>query len=137
MASTDPCDDFPLLRKLPDWLSPWRAEALRLHKWEMQLWGGFMDQLKGEREALTSVNSYVNDMLEDRERNGDGFDGKGLGLSEKGLMSDALLACMCLSVFPSAVSFLTLTYVAPLSRQRSYSPGSWFGHGESGGNSLS
>lgn len=66
----------------------------------MQLWGGFMDQLKGEREALTSVKSYVNDMLEDRERNGDGFDGKGLGLNEKGLMSDTLLACVCSRPFP-------------------------------------
>lgn len=89
----NPCDDFPLLRLLPDWLAPWRKEALRLHKWEMQLWGGFMDELKGEREALSSVPSYVNDMLEDRQKNGNGYDGSGLGLdAASGRMSDTLLA---------------------------------------------
>ena len=58
----------------------------------MELWGGFLERLKKERQDGTARASYVNDVLQKREEALPGFDGKGTGLVD-GQPTDLLLAC--------------------------------------------
>ncbi|KAH8834977.1 cytochrome P450 [Flagelloscypha sp. PMI_526] len=41
-------DAFPILRRLPDFLAPWRHRANEMHQWEMNLWGGLLNDLKND-----------------------------------------------------------------------------------------
>ncbi|RDB14793.1 hypothetical protein Hypma_016543 [Hypsizygus marmoreus] len=85
-------DVFPILRKLPDFLAPWRVEARQMHEWEMELWGGFLHDLKSEMSAGCIPNdSYVSTYLKARSDAGHA-NAPGCGLTPDGWLKDKLLA---------------------------------------------
>lgn len=84
------CDDFPLIRHLPDILAPWRKKGLALHRWEMELWGGLLRRMKDEREQGTATACYVGDLLEKRGED---------GTKDSENLSDLLLSCAYASRF--------------------------------------
>ncbi|KAL9938011.1 hypothetical protein V8E36_003556 [Tilletia maclaganii] len=86
------CDDFPIVRYLPDFLAPWRKKALDLHKWEMELWGGFLKRMKAERETNSQTPCFASHALDARASKAPGYEGEGFGLDASGNMSDILLA---------------------------------------------
>ncbi|OBZ66682.1 hypothetical protein A0H81_13116 [Grifola frondosa] len=47
-------DALPILDWLPDWMSPWRAKALRMHEREMRLYQRLADEVKGRLDAEDS-----------------------------------------------------------------------------------
>ncbi|ESK98378.1 cytochrome p450 [Moniliophthora roreri MCA 2997] len=85
-------DTFPVLRKLPDILAPWRVVGRRMHEWEMELWGGFLESCKGEiREGKERVANYVSTYL--RQRADAGIEeAPGKGILPNGHLTDKLLA---------------------------------------------
>ncbi|KAL6304972.1 cytochrome P450 [Sparassis latifolia] len=86
-----PADAFPILRKLPDFLAPWRQQARKMHDWEMQLWGGLLNDDKNALRKGIARESFVNSYL--RARGDAGHeDAPGCGVTEDGWMRDKLLA---------------------------------------------
>ncbi|KAH9941438.1 cytochrome P450 [Amylocystis lapponica] len=80
-------DVFPLLRLLPDCLAPWRAHGRKLHTWEMELWGGLLEESK----TALSPRGYVPEYI--RARADAGFaDAPGKGVTADGWMRDMLVA---------------------------------------------
>ncbi|OBZ66704.1 Fumitremorgin C synthase [Grifola frondosa] len=47
-------DALPILDWLPDWMSPWRAKALRMHEREMKLYQRLAGEVKGRLDAEDS-----------------------------------------------------------------------------------
>ncbi|CAD6912244.1 unnamed protein product [Tilletia controversa] len=86
------CDDFPIVRMLPNFLAPWRKKGLDLHKWEMELWGGFLNRIKAEREESRETPCFASHALENRATKAPDYNGEGFGLDSGGNMSDILLA---------------------------------------------
>ncbi|ESK96459.1 cytochrome p450 [Moniliophthora roreri MCA 2997] len=85
-------DAFPILRKLPDILAPWRIAGRRMHEWEMELWGGLLERCKEEiRQGKEHVTNYVVTYL--RQRMDAGIDeAPGKGVLPNGHLTDKLLA---------------------------------------------
>ncbi|TFK33619.1 cytochrome P450 [Crucibulum laeve] len=84
-------DAFPILRKLPDFLARWRVEARKMHEWEMELWGGLLNELKSDMANGISSDSYVGTYLKQRADAGQEV-APGCGLTEDGWLKDTLLA---------------------------------------------
>ncbi|KIK51470.1 hypothetical protein GYMLUDRAFT_78193 [Collybiopsis luxurians FD-317 M1] len=84
-------DIFPILRKLPDFLAPWRAAGRKMHEWEMELWGGILESGKKLLSAGTA-NTYVNTYLRKRSERGHPLDVPGVGLTDDGKIS--VFACI-------------------------------------------
>ncbi|KIK64878.1 hypothetical protein GYMLUDRAFT_160779 [Collybiopsis luxurians FD-317 M1] len=85
-------DVFPILRKLPDFLAPWRVAGRKMHEWEMELWGGFLESGKKLLSAGTANTSYVNTYLRERSEGGHPLDVPGVGLTDDGFLRDKLVA---------------------------------------------
>ncbi|KAK7061088.1 hypothetical protein VNI00_000823 [Paramarasmius palmivorus] len=85
-------DAFPIFRKLPDCLAPWRIAARKMHEWEMELWGGLLERCKEEiRQGKEHVTNYVVTYL--RQRMDAGIeDAPGKGILPNGHLTDKLLA---------------------------------------------
>ncbi|THG95716.1 hypothetical protein EW026_g5985 [Hermanssonia centrifuga] len=84
-------DAFPILRTLPDCFASWRARAREMHAWEMELWGGFLDEhKKSVMKGDTSRDCFVSAYLRSREEGGHG-EAPGLGITEDGWMRDKML----------------------------------------------
>ncbi|KAH9919346.1 cytochrome P450 [Amylocystis lapponica] len=80
-------DVFPILRLLPDILAPWRVSARKMHEWEMELWGGLLEDSKASPRARGYVHEYM------RTRAEAGLeDAPGIGLTDNGWMRDKLVA---------------------------------------------
>ncbi|KDQ51281.1 hypothetical protein JAAARDRAFT_706542 [Jaapia argillacea MUCL 33604] len=84
-------DAFPILRKLPDWLAPWRVEGRKMHEWEMELWGGLLEDIKNDMKNGIARDCYVGEYLRQRAESGI-EDAPGCGLTENGWLKDKLLA---------------------------------------------
>ncbi|KAG7086431.1 hypothetical protein E1B28_002385 [Marasmius oreades] len=85
-------DSFPVVRKLPDFLAPWRDAARKLHDWEMGLYGGLVDLCKSDLLAgKEHVTNYVTTYLRQRLEAGI-QDAPGKGVREDGHLTDKLLA---------------------------------------------
>ncbi|SJL15448.1 related to Cytochrome P450 [Armillaria ostoyae] len=84
-------DAFPILRKLPDALAPWRIKGREMHEWEMELWGGLLDDIQADINKGVSVPCYVGTYLKQRAENGHA-EAPGCGLTEDGWLRDKLLA---------------------------------------------
>ncbi|KAH9941443.1 cytochrome P450 [Amylocystis lapponica] len=80
-------DAFPVLRLLPDILAPWRVAARKAHAWEMELWGGLLEESKATPHARGYVPEYM------RARGDAGHaEAPGRGLTEDGWMRDMMVA---------------------------------------------
>ncbi|KLO13195.1 cytochrome P450 [Schizopora paradoxa] len=65
-------DMFPVLDRLPDFLSPWRKEALKKHEYEMGLYGRLFLEVK-ERSKVpgsTANECFAARLWEEREKHG-------------------------------------------------------------------
>ncbi|EMD31065.1 hypothetical protein CERSUDRAFT_60535 [Gelatoporia subvermispora B] len=85
-------DVVPFLRMLPDILAPWRSEAGAKHRWEMELYGGLLEE---EKDALnyqgTVRDSFLNTYL--RARAAAGYaTAHGNGTTTDMWMRDTMLA---------------------------------------------
>ncbi|KAG7098797.1 hypothetical protein E1B28_000702 [Marasmius oreades] len=86
-------DAFPIFRKLPDWLAPWRVAARKMHEWEMELWGGLLQRCKNElRAGKEHVTNYVSTYLRQRIDSTGIEDAPGKGILPNGHLTDKLLA---------------------------------------------
>ncbi|KAF8810830.1 cytochrome P450 [Phlegmacium glaucopus] len=85
-------DVFPIIRKLPDVLAPWRIAVQKMHEWEMELWGGLLDGGKRMIEDRIPNTSYVNTYLRTRSDAGHPLSVPGVGLTPDGFLRDKLLA---------------------------------------------
>ncbi|KZT13049.1 cytochrome P450 [Laetiporus sulphureus 93-53] len=84
-------DAFPILRKLPDFLAPWRIEGRKMHQWEMDLWGKYFDEGKAATEQGINRHGFINQYL--RARMDAGVENApGNGLTDKGWMRDKMIA---------------------------------------------
>ncbi|KAJ7579229.1 cytochrome P450 [Mycena floridula] len=83
-------DAFPILRKLPDFLAPWRVEGRRMHEWEMDLWGGLLKDIQTDMKNGIMTDCYVGNYL--KQRNEHIQEAPGRGLTEDGWLRDTLLA---------------------------------------------
>ncbi|OCH92574.1 cytochrome P450 [Obba rivulosa] len=84
-------DVVPLLRKLPDWMSPWRVEAKSRHEWEMGLFGGLLDEEKAALRSGTVRDTFLNTYLRGRAASGHA-EAPGRGLAGDVWMRDKMLA---------------------------------------------
>ncbi|KZT25427.1 cytochrome P450 [Neolentinus lepideus HHB14362 ss-1] len=84
-------DAFPILRKLPDILAPWRLKGRKMHEWEMELWGGLLDDIKVDMKNGVFRDSYVGNYLKERAEKGK-EEAPGCGLTDDGWLRDKLLA---------------------------------------------
>ncbi|KAL0058308.1 hypothetical protein AAF712_015025 [Marasmius tenuissimus] len=111
-------DTFTFLQKLPDFLSPWRLKAQRMHQRELNLYGGFLDQIRAEHNAGTShqecfVGKYlkardVSVSVSDPEQREQATSGCGL-TSDGGWLRDTLLAYTAGSVLEAGSDTTTST----------------------------
>ncbi|KAF9263362.1 cytochrome P450 [Marasmius fiardii PR-910] len=86
-------DAFPIFRKLPDWLAPWRVAGRKMHEWEMELWGGLLQHCKSElRAGKDHVTNYVSTYLRQRIDSTGIEDAPGKGVLPNGHLTDKLLA---------------------------------------------
>ncbi|KZP07622.1 cytochrome P450 [Athelia psychrophila] len=84
-------DTFSFLRKLPDFLAPWRVAAKKMHDWEMELYGGLVEEIQVGLKQNKDNQSYTGTYLKDRADAGHS-DAHGLGLTGDGWMRDEYLA---------------------------------------------
>ncbi|KAH9921903.1 cytochrome P450 [Fomitopsis serialis] len=85
-------DVFPLIRRLPDFLAPWRVKAHGLHLWEMGLWGGLVDECKVALRSGENRRGFVCSYLTARAAAGE-ENAPGKGLTKGGWIQDDFLAC--------------------------------------------
>nr|BAK09499.1 cytochrome P450 [Postia placenta] len=92
-------DVFPILRRLPDILAPWRKEGRRMHEWEMGLWGKLLDECSSDIAKGIARTGFVSDYLRARAEAGLG-DLPGNGATDDGVgwMRDKFLAYTAASV---------------------------------------
>lgn len=109
------CDAFAFVRKLPDWLAPWRVQAKAMHKWEMELWGGLLERTKRDRQHGRPCQGYVASVLDRRQHAPSSASFDGSGLTAEGEMTDLLLAYTAATVLEagsdttaSSISFFIL-----------------------------
>ncbi|KAJ3558921.1 hypothetical protein NM688_g646 [Phlebia brevispora] len=83
-------DAFPIMRKLPDALAPWRKEGRKLHNWEMELWGGLLAEQQALIRSGVHGESFVSAYLTARAEAGlENLPGR--GVTDDGWMRDELL----------------------------------------------
>ncbi|KAH9921876.1 cytochrome P450 [Fomitopsis serialis] len=82
---------FPLLRKLPDFLAPWRVKARTLHLREKRLWEGLVEDCKADMQNGEDRSGFVNSYLNARARAGQ-ENAPGKGFTEGEWMQDKFLA---------------------------------------------
>lgn len=63
-------DYFPILQKLPDWMSPTKRFAKKLHKEELALYKSYMLKVRERLEAGTANKNFVEDMFKHQEKHG-------------------------------------------------------------------
>ncbi|EMD31066.1 hypothetical protein CERSUDRAFT_120119 [Gelatoporia subvermispora B] len=94
-------DVVPLLRALPDWLSPWRVQAKKMHEWEMGLFGGLLEEEKTILSKGAARDNFLNTYL--RARAAGGYaDAPGNGLVGDVWMRDKMLAYTAGSLLEAA-----------------------------------
>ncbi|KZT01367.1 cytochrome P450 [Laetiporus sulphureus 93-53] len=84
-------DTFPILRRLPNFLAPWRTEARNMHDWEFSFWRSMVDDCRAAMQKGTSRESFVSDYLQKRAGAG-AEDAPGKGITDDGWMRDKFLA---------------------------------------------
>ncbi|KZT67961.1 cytochrome P450 [Daedalea quercina L-15889] len=84
-------DTFPILRRLPDILAPWRVEARQLHLRERGLWEGLVDDCKASMQAGEERGGFINSYLNARAMAGHA-NAPGNGFAEGEWMQDKFLA---------------------------------------------
>ncbi|PCH35538.1 cytochrome P450 [Wolfiporia cocos MD-104 SS10] len=83
-------DIFPILRKLPDVLAPWRREGLAMHQLELSLYGGFLDEGHDAVRKGIARHGFINTYLRARANAGQ-ESAPGKGVTENGWMRDKQL----------------------------------------------
>ncbi|KZP29027.1 cytochrome P450 [Athelia psychrophila] len=83
-------DGFTFLRKLPDFLAPWRVAVKKMHEWEIGLYSGFFEEVRAELKKNKDNQSYVGSYLKDRAESGNS-DAPGIGITDDGWMRDEYL----------------------------------------------
>ncbi|KAK1219761.1 hypothetical protein PQX77_017501 [Marasmius sp. AFHP31] len=111
-------DTFTFLQRLPDFLSPWRLKAQRMHRRELNLYGGFLDQIRAEHNAGTShqecfVGKYlkardISVSVSDPEQREQATSGRGL-TPDGGWLRDTLLSYTAGSVLEAGSDTTTST----------------------------
>ncbi|KIY70370.1 cytochrome P450 [Cylindrobasidium torrendii FP15055 ss-10] len=91
MPGTYLADVFPIFRKLPDILSPWRVEARKMHQEELTVNLGLLNDAKRKMADGTAAPSYANDYLKARADAGHDS-APGVGLTDDGWLKDTSLA---------------------------------------------
>ncbi|KAF7354098.1 Cytochrome P450 [Mycena venus] len=61
-------DTFPVLDLLPDFLSPWRAEARQKHKWELEVYGRLALTVKARMGKDSEMECFVARLWEQQEK---------------------------------------------------------------------
>lgn len=70
IGATPPIDVYPWLKKLPDFLSPWRRWARSIRAEKQALWFALMDEGKRQMEKPRVHESFLARMIRDQEKNG-------------------------------------------------------------------
>ncbi|KAF9800984.1 hypothetical protein IEO21_10235 [Rhodonia placenta] len=85
-------DVFPILRRLPDFLAPWRAEGKKMHEWEMGFWGKLFSDSRTALLDGSGLNGFVQSYLRARAEAGhEDLPGKGVTEDAAGWMRDKLV----------------------------------------------
>ncbi|KAK4054438.1 hypothetical protein OIV83_000932 [Microbotryomycetes sp. JL201] len=63
-GATPPVDIFPILKKLPDFMSPWRKKALRVRQMELDLYGRMANEVKERRAKGINRGSLMDQVLD-------------------------------------------------------------------------
>jgi cytochrome P450 len=63
-------DYFPILQKLPDFMSPTKRKAKQLHKEELDLYKSYMLKVRDKLEKGTAGKNFVEDMFKYQEKHG-------------------------------------------------------------------
>ncbi|KAF9802745.1 hypothetical protein IEO21_09827 [Rhodonia placenta] len=91
-------DAFPILRRMPDILAPWRKEGRRMHETEMGLWGKLLKECNEDVTKGAARTGFVPDYLRARAEAGLGeLPGNG-ATDDGGWMRDKFLAYTAASV---------------------------------------
>ncbi|KZT09665.1 cytochrome P450 [Laetiporus sulphureus 93-53] len=86
-------DAFSSLRKLPDFLAPWRVDARKMHLWEMELWGKLFADCRAALENGIPRAGFVASYLQSRAEAGlQHLAGNGVTPGGSGWIRDKLLA---------------------------------------------
>ncbi|KAK1222177.1 hypothetical protein PQX77_014997 [Marasmius sp. AFHP31] len=61
-------DTLTFLQKLPDTLSPWRLKAQKMHRRELDVYGGFLDKIRADHESgVNRPDCFVGKYLKARD----------------------------------------------------------------------
>jgi len=92
-------DAFPIFRRLPDILAPWRVEARRMGKLQTDLWVEYLAELKEKMKTMTGAvtECYAGSYLEKRADSGY-ENAPGCGLTENGFLRDTTLGYVAGSI---------------------------------------
>jgi cytochrome P450 len=63
-------DYFPILQKLPDFMSPTKKKAKQLHKEELALYKSYMLKVRDRLKKGTAGKNFVEDMFKYQEKHG-------------------------------------------------------------------
>lgn len=86
-------DTIRPLRWLPDIIAPWRMKALKMHEWEMELWGGLLTECRTALKKGIYHSGFVPSYLRARAEVGcEDLPGTGVTPDGTGWMRDKLLA---------------------------------------------
>jgi cytochrome P450 len=81
-------DTFPILDRLPDFLSPWRKEARSKHDFEISLYGGLARSVHADMQAGTAQECFTTRLW---------------GQHEQGVFNEETLAYVAGSAFEAAI----------------------------------
>jgi len=82
-------DGFSFLRWLPDILAPWRVEARKMHRWEMDLWGRLLDECRATFKSGIALAGFVPTYLRARADAGlEDLPGRGVASTSNAPVSD-------------------------------------------------
>ncbi|KAJ5564642.1 hypothetical protein N7513_000884 [Penicillium frequentans] len=69
-GATPPVDAFPFLRRLPEFLSPWRTEAKEIRQIQSSLYFNLVKETKERRSKHDLEPCFIEKLLDDQEKNG-------------------------------------------------------------------
>jgi cytochrome P450 len=67
-GATPPVDVFPFLKRLPDFVSPWRRWARRIRAEQRQLYFELLQEVKIRRERGIKVNCFISQLLDEKAK---------------------------------------------------------------------
>ncbi|KAJ5984813.1 hypothetical protein N7522_012009, partial [Penicillium canescens] len=67
-GATPPIDIFPFLKRLPDFVSPWRRWARRIRAEQRQLYFELLQEVKSRRERGIQVNCFISQLLDEKAK---------------------------------------------------------------------